>query len=261
MIKSYAGFVIEDNMFDESKFYLGRLCKRGHEYEGTGKSLRYLWRGCVECRFDKRHSIEGKDQQKTYRESPKGKMNKKNYYLDNRDEILRISGLYQKENKEQTNIKNKKWRDDNLEQVKEISKVSSKKWKSKPENKKKMNEHDKQRRLTDPNYKLKKLLRSRMNHALRGISRSKHTFEILGCTYDEWKMHLISTFTDGMTWEKVMNGEIHIDHKIPICAFDLRDEDQLDICFNWRNTQCLWVKDNFRKISDDLKLNWKQRKR
>ncbi len=29
-------------MFDESKYYLGKLCKRGHEYEGTGKSLRRL---------------------------------------------------------------------------------------------------------------------------------------------------------------------------------------------------------------------------
>ena len=31
--------------------YLGRLCKRGHDWEGTGKSLRYSSNcGCVECR-------------------------------------------------------------------------------------------------------------------------------------------------------------------------------------------------------------------
>ncbi len=28
--------------FDKSKFYLGNLCKRGHDYEGSGQSLRYL---------------------------------------------------------------------------------------------------------------------------------------------------------------------------------------------------------------------------
>jgi len=27
--------------FDKSKYYLGTVCKRGHDYEGTGMSLRY----------------------------------------------------------------------------------------------------------------------------------------------------------------------------------------------------------------------------
>ena len=35
--------------FDTSKFKLGTLCKRGHDYEGTGQSLRDLQRRCVEC--------------------------------------------------------------------------------------------------------------------------------------------------------------------------------------------------------------------
>ena len=37
--------------FNKSKHYLGTLCKRGHDYEGTGKSLRYV-RGerlCIMC--------------------------------------------------------------------------------------------------------------------------------------------------------------------------------------------------------------------
>lgn len=33
------------------KFYLGSLCKRNHDYKGTGKSLRYKSkRECTECR-------------------------------------------------------------------------------------------------------------------------------------------------------------------------------------------------------------------
>lgn len=36
--------------FDAEKFYLGSLCKRSHDYEGTGKSLRYKSRNdCVKC--------------------------------------------------------------------------------------------------------------------------------------------------------------------------------------------------------------------
>lgn len=37
-------------MTDKTNKYLGSLCKRGHDHEGTGKSLRYSNRGsCVEC--------------------------------------------------------------------------------------------------------------------------------------------------------------------------------------------------------------------
>lgn len=34
--------------------FLGRLCKRGHDYEGTGKSLRYRNNsGCIECHLER----------------------------------------------------------------------------------------------------------------------------------------------------------------------------------------------------------------
>ena len=36
--------------FDPTKFYLSDLCKRGHDYQGTGKSLlRKSNANCVEC--------------------------------------------------------------------------------------------------------------------------------------------------------------------------------------------------------------------
>ncbi|BAS59852.1 hypothetical protein NIES2135_21090 [Leptolyngbya boryana NIES-2135] len=36
--------------FDPSRVYLGRLCKRGHDYQGTGQSLRRVGHGsCVKC--------------------------------------------------------------------------------------------------------------------------------------------------------------------------------------------------------------------
>lgn len=36
---------------DNSRFYVGKLCKKGHEYRDTGGSMRYLANyGCVACR-------------------------------------------------------------------------------------------------------------------------------------------------------------------------------------------------------------------
>lgn len=48
--------------FDVSRFYLGKLCSRKHDYFGTGKSLRYMKRSCVECerQRSRRQSCEQK---------------------------------------------------------------------------------------------------------------------------------------------------------------------------------------------------------
>lgn len=41
---------VQVHIFDESKVYLGRLCRRGHSYQGTGQSLRRVGHGsCVKC--------------------------------------------------------------------------------------------------------------------------------------------------------------------------------------------------------------------
>jgi hypothetical protein len=38
-----------DLEFDEEKYYLGNLCKRGHDWNGTGRSLRKHTGSCIEC--------------------------------------------------------------------------------------------------------------------------------------------------------------------------------------------------------------------
>jgi 5-methylcytosine-specific restriction endonuclease McrA len=41
--------------FDQDKFRLGRLCKRGHDWRGTGKSLRYIKaKNCFQCHNESR---------------------------------------------------------------------------------------------------------------------------------------------------------------------------------------------------------------
>ena len=44
--------------FDSHKFFLGTICKRGHDYQGSGKSLR-RWgnSGCVECERVRRNAL------------------------------------------------------------------------------------------------------------------------------------------------------------------------------------------------------------
>lgn len=40
----------DDKGFDPKKFYLGNLCRRGHDWRGTGQTLRQIGGGnCIEC--------------------------------------------------------------------------------------------------------------------------------------------------------------------------------------------------------------------
>lgn len=111
----------------------------------------------------------------------------------------------------------------------------------------------KHRFATDLRFRIEGLFRSRVRKALRiqKAIKSKRMLALLGCTLDEFKAHLESLFTEGMSWDLVKSGDIQIDHKTPLRAFDLRDPAQQLVAFNFKNHQPLWKPDNFAK-SDKL---------
>lgn len=55
--------------FDESKHRLGRLCKRGHDWMGTGQSLRWIKGSqCIECHKVNKSTPEAKARMQEWRE-------------------------------------------------------------------------------------------------------------------------------------------------------------------------------------------------
>lgn len=125
-------------------------------------------------------------------------------------------------------------------------------------NKEKKSEYDKKNRSevakqrrerykVDLNYKLTCNLRSRLHVALKRNKKTSHTMDLLGCSIDELKLHIESQFNNGMSWDKIMNGEIHIDHIKPCASYDLSDLIQQRECFHYTNLQPLWAIDNFKK--------------
>jgi len=104
-----------------------------------------------------------------------------------------------------------------------------------------------------PLIRLKEALRSRVKEALRNNQKSGKTLELLGCSIVEWKTHLQSLFTGGMTWENY--GRVwEIDHIRPCARFDLTNPEQQRQCFNWKNTQPLTVTAN-RSKADSCPLS------
>ena len=90
-------------------------------------------------------------------------------------------------------------------------------------------------------------LRHRINMALKGINKSASTMKLLGCSIEFFKNYYESKFTKGMTWEKVMNGEIHCDHIRPCASFDLNKPSEQRKCFHYINLQPLWAEENRQK--------------
>jgi hypothetical protein len=105
----------------------------------------------------------------------------------------------------------------------------------------------KQRRKTDPQFVMAERIRGRLGVALSRQLAKKHksTFSLLGCSMPEFIERMEALFVDGMNWTN--RTEWHLDHIVPVMAFDLLDVEEQSVCFNWRNFQPLWGKDNLVK--------------
>lgn len=78
----------------------------------------------------------------------------------------------------------------------------------------------------------------------RPDDRCRHRF---GFTLDAYIAHLESRFTKGMTWERVVAGDVQTDHILPVRVFDLSTREGVHAAYALDNTQPLWRGDNARK--------------
>lgn len=111
---------------------------------------------------------------------------------------------------------------------------------AKEDDRKYIREWQRNRRQTDPQYRIGNRLRSRMWHAVeadRGRKAAK-TESLTGCTVAKLRIHLESKFTKGMSWANI--GEWHIDHIVPCAKFDLTKETEQRKCFHFSNLRPLW---------------------
>lgn len=76
--------------------------------------------------------------------------------------------------------------------------------------------------------RLANLLRVRARKAIKNQKAYKtdHMEKLLGCTFEEAKIHIEKQFLPGMTWENHSLYGWHIDHIRPCASFDLTDPEQ-----------------------------------
>ena len=168
---------------------------------------------------------------KEYREKNKEKLNKikKEWAKNNPDKVKEsrlknknskkiIEKNYAIKNREKLNKSKKEWAKNNPDKVKEANL-----------------RYHKNKMLNDNIYKLKHLMRNIIRYSFKrkGISKKYRSIYILGCSYEELKIHLESKFESWMNWENYGNPkdgifEINktwdIDHIIPLSTAKTEEE-------------------------------------
>jgi hypothetical protein len=97
--------------------------------------------------------------------------------------------------------------------------------------------------------RIKENIARRLRLTLKG-QKSQPTAELIGCSIEDFKTHLESTWYEGMSWENYGTHGWHIDHVIPCSAFDHDDDTERRACWNYRNLRALWGDENL--VKSDL---------
>ena len=112
--------------------------------------------------------------------------------------------------------------------------------------------------VDNPLEQLKRKVRSNICRYLN--SKNKRTMEYLGCSrcdYLKWLLKNDNNYNldnHGKEW--------HIDHVIPLSHFNLENDEEKLVAFNWRNTMPLSCEENLKKnnkiIKSQIELHYKK---
>jgi len=155
---------------------------------------------------------------------------------------------YYRKNKEEILLQKKQWRKDNPELAKAKDKEHWEKYGGKyPKDKEKTNARLRERRINDPNYKLSECIRDNVKRIAKKIKtdRDNPSLEHLGCSLEEFRLHIESQWEEGMSWENHGLYGWHIDHIVPLSSF--LNSDNPWAANHYTNLQPLWAKDNLSK--------------
>ena len=207
----------------------------------------------------------------------------KEYYQINKDRITTRNKEYKQINKERIAKRRKKYYQLNKERRAEYNKelyqlnkerraeyqkehyqlnkdrITTRNKEYKQNNKERLTEYRKNRLQTDELYKATTSIRRTIGNSIRrmGYTKRSKTQQILGCSFEEFKLHIENQFAPGMSWDN--RDHWHLDHKDPISL--ATTEEEVIRLNHYKNFQPLWAEDNRSKgnktdwVKDPTKYN------
>lgn len=163
---------------------------------------------------------------------------KKKAYKKNRLKKILYQREYGKKNKEQRSRYNKEWREKNKGAFLQTRR-----------------RYENNRYKTDVKFALSRNFARKIRDSLRGNKKGRHWEDIVGYTIEQFKRHLKKTMPDGYVWKDYFSGKLHIDHIIPIAAYDYKDftDENFKRCWSLSNLRLLPAKENHAKNAKIIK--------
>jgi len=184
----------------------------------------------------------------------------KQYRIKNKERIAKLSKIrydrWLKKNKE--NNKDyiecqreyqSKWRENNIERKRELNR----KWRKNNHNK--TREYDNKRHKTNIKIKLSHRIGNAIRKSLKGNKAGHHWEDLAGYTCNDLMKRLKKTIPKNYTWDDFIQGKLHIDHIIPISAFNFTKPEHPDFkkCWALKNLRLLPARENIIKGNKLLK--------
>ncbi len=182
----------------------------------------------------------------------------KKYRQENIEQISKREKAYRLANKERRREDNKRWRKENPEYNKNWRLANTTRGERKEyhkkyrqENREKIREYQRRKYRNNPEYGLGSsilwAIRKQIKNNNSGFAANWQKW--VGYSVEQLVEHIENKFLGGMTWEN--RGEWHVDHIIPISAFNFTAVSDIDFrrCWALSNLQPLWAEDNMSKGS------------
>lgn len=171
--------------------------------------------------YYKEYAAKRSDEKKAYARS---------YYQQNAEDIKGRVREYAKRNSSGVRERARSYRKSNAEKIR----TYKRNW-------------TRAREASDHLYCLIRRVGGRISSAIRSAKarKSARTIQLVGCSPASLAAHLAAKFKPGMGWHN--RPKWHIDHVLPLAAFDLSNAKQQRVAFHYSNLQPLWKHENLSK--------------
>ena len=162
------------------------------------------------------------------------------WYIQNRERILKKQEKYYKDNCEKILKQQKKYKKNNYE------KISERRKKYRQNNSERRRQYVNMKRKTDLKIKLDNDISSKIRRSLKDKKNYKKWETLVGYTKIDLIKRLKYTLPQGYVWQDFLDGKLHIDHIIPISAFNYNTPNNPDFkrCWALTNLRLLTEKEN-----------------
>lgn len=163
----------------------------------------------------------------------------KQYYKEHREQMKQ----YCKDHREHTKEYQKQYYKENRDQIKEYNKQYQK------DHLKERRENEKNRFKTDVKYSLNHKMKNAIAISLKGNKGGRRWENLVNYSLEDLVKRIKRTMPAGYTWQDYLEGRLHIDHRIPISAFNYTKPEHIDFqkCWALNNLRLLPAEENLKK--------------